>query len=150
MSKNALIRLVPIKPLLGAAAVSLWLLAGVSPAQAQGPGPGAGPGPAASAPGPGPRPGMGPGGGGGSGRHMGGRWGSRYTPGWSLMTPEERTAHQQQMQAVKGYEECTTLRDQHREQMAARAKEKGLAKPPATPRRDACAALKPKPAPAKP
>lgn len=140
MSKIAAKRVISIRPLLGVAAVSLWLLAGVSTAQAQGPGPGAGPGPAASAPG------MGPGG----GRHMGGRWGSRYTPGWSMMTPEERATHQQQMQAVKSYEECTALRDQHREQMAARAKDKGLAQPPAVPRRDACAALRPQAPASKP
>lgn len=131
---------------------ALLALAG-SGVQAQpGPGPGAGPGPAASAPGPGmgmgpgKGSGMGPGqmGGGGAGARMHGRSGSRYTPGWSLMTPAERTEHQQRMGQATSYEECTALRDQHREQMAARAKEKGLSQPLATPRRDACAALKPK------
>jgi len=76
---------------------------------------------------------------------MHGRSGSRYTPGWSLMTPAERTEHQQRMGQATSYEDCSALRDQHREQMAARAKEKGLSQPLAAPRRDACAALKPKP-----
>jgi len=64
------------------------LSAGVAMAQpGGGKGPGAGPGPmgagpAASAPGMG----MGPGGGRGAAR-----WGSDYTPGWSLMTQQEAT-----------------------------------------------------------
>lgn len=138
----------PIPLLLHLSAITALLALAGSGVQAQpGPGPGAGPGPAASAPGPGKGPGMGPGhmGGGGAGARMHGRSGSRYTPGWSLMTPAERTEHQQRMGQATSYEECTALRDQHREQMAARAKEKGLSQPLATPRRDACAALKPKP-----
>lgn len=138
----------PIPLLLHLSVITALLALAGSGVQAQpGPGPGAGPGPAASAPGPGKGPGMGPGhmGGGGAGPRMHGRSGSRYTPGWSLMTPAERTEHQQRMGQATSYEECTALRDQHREQMAARAKEKGLSQPLATPRRDACAALKPKP-----
>lgn len=138
----------PIPLLLHLSVITALLTLAGSGVQAQpGPGPGAGPGPAASAPGPGKGPGMGPGhrAGGGAGPRMHGRSGSRYTPGWSLMTPAERTEHQQRMGQATSYEECTALRDQHREQMAARAKEKGLSQPLATPRRDACAALKPKP-----
>lgn len=138
----------PIPLLLHLSVITALLALAGSGVQAQpGPGPGAGPGPAASAPGPGKGPGMGPGhmAGGGAGARMHGRSGSRYTPGWSLMTPAERTEHQQRMAQATSYEECTAARDQHREQMAARAKEKGLSQPLATPRRDACAALKPKP-----
>jgi len=106
-------------------------LAGSTLAQpGSGPGRGPGAGPAASAPG------MGP------GRGMMGRWGGDYTPGWSLMTPQERAEHQERMRSAKSYEECKAIRDQHREQMAARAKERG-GKPLAQPRRDACAGLKP-------
>lgn len=71
-----------------------------------------------------------------------GRWGADTTPGWSLMTPAERAEHQERMRSMKSYEECKTAMEQHREQMAARAKEKG-GKALRTPRRDACAGLKP-------
>ena len=116
---------------------------GSSLAMAQGgPGPqGAGPGASA------PRMGMGPGGGMGSGGGMrggmrgGARAGADYTPGWGLMTPQERDEHRTQMRAAKTYEECTALRDKHHEQMTARAKERGVTMP-AQPRRDACQGLK--------
>ena len=100
----------------------------------------AGPGPQASAPGASaPRMGMGPGG----GMMRGGpRWGADYTPGWGLMTAKERDEHREQMRAAKTREECVALRDRHHEQMAARAKEKGMAMP-AQPRRDACQGFKP-------
>lgn len=126
-----------------AAAAALLLAAASVPAQpASGPGPGA----AASAPrgpgmGPGPGPGMGPGMGPG-GRRMGGRWGADYTPGWSLMTPQERQEHQARMRAMTSHDDCRTYMEQHHRQMSERAKEKGRAMP-AQPRRDACATLKP-------
>lgn len=120
-------------PLL-AAATALLLAAGTVPAQ-PGSGPGPGPGPGASAPR------GGPGGPGGPGR-MHGRWGSDYTPGWSMMTPEERKEHQARMSAMTGHDDCRDYMDKHHEQMAARAKEKGRTMP-AKPRRDACAGLKP-------
>lgn len=116
----------------------IGLSAGVAFAQpggGKGPGTGPGPmgaGPSASAPGMG----MGPGGGRG-----GARWGSDFTPGWSLMNPQERKDHQDRMRAMKTYDECKTYRDQHHEQMAARAKERG-GKALAQPRRDACSGLK--------
>ena len=102
-----------------------------------GKGPGAGPGPmgagpAASAPGMG----MGPGGGRGAAR-----WGSDYTPGWSLMTQQERNEHRERMRSMKTYEECKTYQEQHHEQMAARAKDRD-GKTLAQPRRDACSGLK--------
>lgn len=107
----------------------------------------------ASAAAPGPGMGMGagmgkgPGQGGGPGAGMRGqragaaRWGADYTPGWALMSTEERTAHRTAMQQTKSYDECKALQEQHREQMATRAQEKGV-KIPAAPRRDACAGLK--------
>ena len=97
------------------------------------PGAASGPGPGASAP----RMGMGPGG----GRGPMGRWGSDNTPGWTMMTPQERTEHQTRMRSMTNYDECKTYQAQHHEQMAARAKERG-AKPLAAPRRDPCASLK--------
>lgn len=121
-----------------AAATLLALSISASWAQTgPGGGPGSGPrmqgaGPGASAPGMGMHRGTGP---------MG-RWGADTTPGWSMMTPAERTEHQERMRSAKTYEECKTVMEQHREQMAARAKEKG-GKALRTPRRDACAGLKP-------
>lgn len=72
--------------------------------------------------------------------HRGGRWGTDYTPGWSMMTPQERKAHQDKMGAMGTADECKTYMDQHHQQMADRAKEKGVTLP-AKPRRDPCAGL---------
>lgn len=107
-------------------------LAGAALAQGGGgPGPGAGPGfGAASAPGRGPGM-MGP----------GGRWGADVTPGWAMMTQQERNEHREKMRAMKTYDECKAYQQQHHEQMAARAKERGATQP-AQPRRDPCLGLK--------
>ena len=105
------------------------------PGSGKGPGAGTGPmgaGPAASAPGMG----MGPSGGQGAARY-----GSDYTPGWTLMSEQERNEHRDRMRSMKTYEECKSYQDQHHEQMAARAKERG-GKALAQPRRDACGSLK--------
>jgi hypothetical protein len=105
------------------------------PGGGKGPGAGAGPlgaGPAASAPGMG----MGPGGGRGAAR-----WGSDYTPGWTLMSQQERNEHRDRMRSMKTYEECKSYQDQHHEKMAAQARERG-GKVPAQPRREACGSLK--------
>ena len=96
-------------------------------------------------------PGMGPGGGmgpgmGGMGGMGPGAQGMRYqfnrdnTPGWSLMTPEERTAHREKMMSAKTYEECQAAQDEHRKQMEARAKEKGQTL--RGPRQNACDRMK--------
>jgi hypothetical protein len=77
--------------------------------------------------GPGPGAGMGAGMGAGPGAGMRGmRFDNTNTPGWALMTAEERAAHQTQMRSVKTYEECNTLRDQQHQAMQVRAKEKGV------------------------
>jgi hypothetical protein len=91
---------------------------------------------------------MGPGGGMGPG--MGGMGpgarGMRYqfnkdnTPGWSLMTPEERSAHHNAMMSAKTYEECKAAQEAQHKQMEARAKEKGAALP--APRQNACDRMK--------
>ena len=109
-------------------------MACAQPAGGMGAGP-MGTGPAASAPGMGMGMGKGPGAGRGAAR-----WGSDFTPGWSLMTPEERKDHQAHMRAMTTYDECKTYRDQYHEQMATRAKERG-GKALAQPRRDACSGL---------
>jgi hypothetical protein len=72
---------------------------------------------------------------------MGGRSGADFTPGWSMMSPSERQEHQAKMRSMTNYDECKAYMEQHHQQMAARAKEKGGAVP-AQPRRDPCAGLK--------
>lgn len=83
---------------------------------------------------------MGPGGGmgpGGKGRFG---WNQDHTPGWTLMSPEERTAWQSQMSTVKTYQECKATQDAHRQVMEERAKEKGLKFNP--PRQNGCEVMK--------
>ena len=73
------------------------------PGSGKGPGAGTGPmgaGTTASAPGMG----MGPGGGRGAARY-----GSDYTPGWTLMSQQERNEHRDRMRSMKTYEECKAL-----------------------------------------
>lgn len=111
---------------LAAMAAALLLAAGVVPAQ-----PGAGPGasPGANAP-------HGPG---GPGR-MGGPWGSDYTSGWSMMTPQEREEHWAKLRSMTTPAECRAYMDQHHQQMLERAKQKGVGMP-MRPRHDVCARL---------
>jgi len=74
------------------------------PGSGKGPGAGTGPmgaGPTASAPGMG----MGPGGGRGAARY-----GSDYTPGWTLMNQQERNEHRDRMRSMNTYEECKAYR----------------------------------------
>ena len=116
--------------LLGAALAAPVL---AQPVQGMGPGGGMGPG-------------MGPGGGMGQGMGPGGGPGMRYqfnkdnTPGWSLMTPEERTAHHNAMMSAKTYEECKAAQEAQHKQMEARAKEQGKTLP--APRQNACERMK--------
>jgi hypothetical protein len=114
-------------------AILIALSASTAFAQA-GSGKGPGGGPVANEPGMGMN--MGPGNGRGAVR-----WGSDFTPGWASMTPQERNEHRDRMRAMKTYEECKAYQDQHHEQMAARAKERG-GQALAQPRRDACSGLK--------
>jgi len=60
--------------------------------------------------------------------------------GLALMTPEERTAMQTKMRAVKTVEECTLLQTEQHKTMEARAKEKGVTLP--TPRQNRCDRMK--------
>lgn len=126
-----------------AVAAAAALVSVASLAQGMGGGPkGSGPGPAASAPGPGASMpgGMGMGGQRGGRMHHA-RSGPGNTPGWSLMTPQERDAHRERMQGFKDYDECKAYVAKHHDEMVARAKGQG-GKPPAQPRRDPCAPLK--------
>lgn len=92
---------------------------------------------AASAPGAGPA-GMGPiAARGGRGAQVG----ADFTPGWALMTEQERAEHRTRITAAKSHDECMAAMAEHREQITERAKSQG--KTLGTPRRDTCAALKP-------
>ena len=78
----------------------------------------------------------------GAGQGKGPRWNSDNTPGWSLMTPEERQSHQQRMASMKTRDECRAYIAEHHKLMTARAEERGR-KAVAQPRRDPCAGVNP-------
>ncbi len=81
-------------------------------------------------------PGIG-GGYGGKGRFA---WDKGNTPGWKLMTEQERTEWRTKMHTAKSYDECLALREEHHKLMEARAKEKGIILP--APRRNGCDVMK--------
>jgi hypothetical protein len=62
------------------------------------------------------------------------------TPGWTLMTPAERTEFQTKMHAAKTYDECKAIQAEHHAVMEARAKEKGVTLN--APRYNACDQMK--------
>jgi hypothetical protein len=63
------------------------------------------------------------------------------TYGWAMMTPQEREAHQKRMFDLKSHGECKAYMDQHHQQMADRARQRGSAMP-GQPPRDMCEGLK--------
>ena len=67
-------------------------------------------------------------------------WNKDNTPGWTLMTAQERTEHQTKMRAVKTSDECKALQDEQHKMMETRAKEKGVALP--APRQNGCEMMK--------
>ena len=79
---------------------------------------------------------MGPGARGGRGM----QFNQGNTPGWALMTPEERVANQARMREVKTYDECKAVQGEHRSFMETRAKEKGVTLQPA--RQNGCDNMK--------
>ena len=68
--------------------------------------------------------------------------GQGNTWGWQLMTPEERTEHQNKMINFKTYDECKAYQVEHHTQMEARAKEKGATLPMGKPGAYGCDNLK--------
>ena len=84
--------------------------------------------------------GMGPGMGPGMGRSE--RWGPDVTPGWAMMSEEERRAHMTQMQGARTRQECQKLMEQQHALMAQRARERGVTMP-AGPGPGACQGLPP-------
>ena len=89
----------------------------------------------------GPGPGYGPGPGPGRPDGMGARWGADHTPGWALMSPQEREEHRARMQSARSYDECRKEVDTHHRRMVERARERGQTMPQ-QPMRDACSDLK--------
>ncbi|MBI1890757.1 MAG: hypothetical protein HYS18_08940 [Burkholderiales bacterium] len=78
---------------------------------------------------PGPGPGMmGQNGRRGSGQGMM-RFGKSNTPGWSMMTSEERRSHQEKMMGFKTVDECRAYHEEHRKLMQDRAKERNKTLP---------------------
>jgi hypothetical protein len=65
--------------------------------------------------------------GGGMGLSTGWVVSQESTPGFALMTAEERIAHREKVRSMKNYEECKTYMDDHQNKMEARAKERGSA-----------------------
>lgn len=114
---------------IAAALAATLLAAGAAVAQQATPPAGAASGPQAG-PRMGPRPGMGPG------------VGRDFTPGWGMMSAEEREAHRQQMANATSPEECRRIRDEHLKLMAERARSRGMSSMPIG-RRDGCAKFAP-------
>lgn len=81
-----------------------------------------------------------PGMGGPGGGWNGWIWNSGNVAGWQLMTPEERTAHQNKMRSMTSYDECIAYVGQERQLMEQRAKEQGATLP--APRANACDQMK--------
>src|SRR5262245_21678233 len=78
---------------------------------------------------------------------QGSRVGADQTPGWNMMTTQERQQFQRDMQSAKTPDQCRQMMDKHRQLMADRAKERGTT-PPSEPKRDMCAGMSStKPAP---
>ncbi|MDP1531618.1 hypothetical protein [Rhodoferax sp.] len=109
-----------------AAALSASVLAQSGPVA--GPGMGMGMGPGAGQMGPGAR-GM-----------RGMRFDQTNTPGWTLMSAEERTANQTKMRAVKTYDECKVVQSEQHAVMETRAKEKNITLN--APRQNGCDVMK--------
>ena len=77
-----------------------------------------------------PAQGAGPGRGMVGGPMMGGQCcGADVTPGWAMMTPEERRQHQEKMRGFKDQQACQAYMDDHHKKMQERAKEQGKALP---------------------
>ena len=77
----------------------------------------------------------GPAGGAGSAH---GRWraGPRHTPGWSMMSEQERMQHREQLRGARHAEDCQRIMQEHQRLMQQRATERGAPMP--RPPRAAC------------
>ena len=68
------------------------------------------------------------------------RFNQTNTPGWTLMSPQERAEYQHKMLAAKTYDECKAIQAEHHKEMEVRAKEKGITL--GAPRYNACDRMK--------
>jgi hypothetical protein len=67
-------------------------------------------------------------------------FGPGNSPGWSLMTPQERTEHRNKMMGFTNYEDCAAYLAEHHAKMLERARKKGV-NLPAEPRQGYCQRL---------
>jgi len=67
------------------------------------------------------------------------------TRGWDLMTPQERIEHQARVRGFTDYAACRAYQLQHHQEMAERARQRGLSLPGSG--RDICDHLQPRSAP---
>jgi len=67
--------------------------------------------------------------------------GAGDTPGWALMSAEERVEHRNRLRSVRTFGECKLYVEGHHEVMAERAREKGQTLP-STPRTTICERMK--------
>jgi hypothetical protein len=65
------------------------------------------------------------------------RLGPDATPGWHLMTQQERQQLQQELQATQSREDCRAVMDRHTSRMTDRASARGITTPGSS-RRDVC------------
>ena len=65
------------------------------------------------------------------------------TPGWALMTPEERIEHQAKVRGFTNYEDCRAYQIAHHRLIEVRAEQRHL--PPPAGRHDFCVRLRPAP-----
>jgi len=68
------------------------------------------------------------------------RIGPGNTPGWSLMTPQERAEHRSKMMGFTNYEDCASYLAKHHAMMLERARNQGVTLP-AEPRPGFCQRL---------
>ena len=66
--------------------------------------------------------------------------GANFTPGFMLMTPEERSTHMAKLHSMKSMTECETYVTEHRAAMVKRAQEQG--KPLPAMRHNPCEMMK--------
>jgi hypothetical protein len=57
------------------------------------------------------------------------RAGQGNTPGFALMSDQERMDHQNRMRSLRSYDECLAYVGEHHAQMAVRAQARGIALP---------------------
>ena len=57
------------------------------------------------------------------------RIGPGNTPGWSLMTPQERAEHRSKMMGFTNYEDCASYLAEHHAMMQERARKQGATLP---------------------